>query len=104
MRQPLYGDFRSVASRPVERRHKARDWWDALDISARQREKIRADFTITRDGYAIWYKGQKRAVCGKSVPPDQVHARWDAKRYGIDKVGRPVARILAPNTYRQILA
>jgi len=88
----------------VERRHKARDWWDALDISARQREKIRADFTITRDGYAIWYKGQKRAVCGKSVPPDQVHARWDAKRYGIDKVGRPVARILAPNTYRQILA
>lgn len=82
-------------------------WWVDLDIPDRLRQKILADFTLTRDGYAIWYKGKGRTVCGKGTPPACVHAAWQAKRGDIDrKEGDAPASILSPanRTYRQTLS
>lgn len=60
------------------------DWWLRLPISNRLRAKLRANFSIHRDGYVKWYRGAPRQVTGKRTPPDAVEAAWDAKRKLID--------------------
>lgn len=84
-------------------------WWLDLDLNTRERDKIRALFTITRDGYTRWYKGSPRFVCGKTTPPAEVESRWRAKAAAIDAaeaagvdVAEPVA---GPDTpYRVVLS
>lgn len=76
------------------------DWWNELKISNRLREKLRATFTIHRDGYQVWYKGQPRII-RKSLRPDAVEDAWKAKRKEID---RGVPADAATLTYRLLLS
>jgi integrase len=76
------------------------DWWKDLDIPERLRAKLRAMFTITRDGYTIWYKGRPRFVA-KSVPAADVEEAWSAKRKEIDT---GVVTLPGIRTYREVLS
>lgn len=90
---------------PVPRRQTTfPQWWTDLPITDRQREKVRAHFSITRDGYAVWYKGKKRTLA-KSIPVDDLAAAWDLKRAQIDAEARGQEIILATAlTYREVLS
>jgi integrase len=43
-------------------------------------------FTAHRDGWVKWYAGATRAVCGKSVPLNEVSNRWAERKREIDAV------------------
>ena len=106
MRQPLTRVRNPLTLPPVARRQENfPDWWLQLDISDRQREKIRAKFTLHRDGYSIWYRGGKRVFCGKATPPGEVEDRWEARRKEIDqKLDKAPPPFALPNLYRQVLS
>lgn len=76
------------------------DWFKALEINDRLRAKLRATFSITRDGYTVWYKGRPRFIA-KSVAPEKVEDEWSTKRKAIDT---GVVSVPGIKTYREVLS
>lgn len=85
---------------PYERRFD----WMPKKISAKLERKL-APFSPLVRGWAIFYRGKTRTVCGKTVLLEDVPGRWEEKRAEIDaelKLGRPAKR--TPSTVTLIEA
>ncbi len=82
-------------------------WWIDLPITERQREKIKASFTVTADGYVAWHKRMNKTVfaCGRKTPVEEVEDRWKAKVAKLDADARGEEIIDATDfLYRDALA
>jgi hypothetical protein len=55
------------------------EWWKALRVPPRLADRLLSKFTLTRDGYVLWYAGKTRRAAPKSLPPAEVDAAWEGR-------------------------
>jgi integrase len=81
-------------------------WWDDLKMPKRLRERLRAKFTIVRDGYMVWYRGKTRFAAGRKTTPEQVFDTWEDKRKTIDAEleGKAPSAKKGKISYREVLS
>jgi hypothetical protein len=79
---------------PYEKRYP----WMPAKVSARVATKL-IPFTPYASGWAIYYRGATRSVCGIKTPLEDVPAAWEAKRKKIDaELDAPVPVKPTPDT------
>lgn len=69
------------------------EWFVNLQMPQRLRDRLEHLFTLHRDGYARWYKGNTRFACPRSAPPEEVENIWKERQRAIDNASpKPVKK------------
>lgn len=80
------------------------DWMPPVSQVPLRVQKALMPFTPMRWGWAIWYQGKTRTVCGKTVELADVPARWEKLKSSIDAQTRGEQKLPDRRTLREALS